>query len=51
MKMMADKARARRSPIRLEWQMIAMRNNEHEIERATGMARIRGARDPPRVTA
>ncbi len=39
MKMMADKARARRSPIRLEWQMIAMRNNEHEIERAAGMAR------------
>ena len=39
MKMMADKARARRSPIRLEWQMIAMRNNEHEIERAQAMAR------------
>ncbi|MBI3031154.1 MAG: radical SAM protein [Candidatus Rokubacteria bacterium] len=39
MKMMAGKARARRSPIRLEWQMIAMRNNEHEIERAAGMAR------------
>jgi len=39
MKMMGDKAGARRSPIRLEWQMIAMRNNEHEIERAREMSR------------
>ncbi len=38
MKMMADKARERKSPIRLEWQMIAMRNNEHEIEQARVMA-------------
>jgi radical SAM protein with 4Fe4S-binding SPASM domain len=38
MRMMAAKARARRSPIRLEWQMIAMRNNEHEIEAARTMA-------------
>lgn len=39
MAMMAERARARRSPIRLEWQMIAMRNNEHEIEQARAMAR------------
>ncbi len=38
MKMMADKARGRRSPIRLEWQMIALRNNEHEIDLARRMA-------------
>ena len=38
MAMMAAKARERRSPIRLEWQMIAMRNNEHEIDRARAMA-------------
>jgi radical SAM protein with 4Fe4S-binding SPASM domain len=34
MRMMVAKARARRSPIHLEWQMIAMRNNEHEIAAA-----------------
>lgn len=39
MKMMAEKARARGAPIRLEWQIIALRNNEHEIERAREMAR------------
>ncbi len=38
MTMMADKARTRGAPIRLEWQMIAMRNNEHEIDRAREMA-------------
>ena len=38
MAMMAERARQRRSPIRLEWQMIAMRNNEHEIEPARAMA-------------
>jgi radical SAM protein with 4Fe4S-binding SPASM domain len=38
MAMMAERARARRSPIRLEWQMIAMRNNEHEIEAARAMS-------------
>jgi radical SAM protein with 4Fe4S-binding SPASM domain len=38
MAMMTTKARERRSPIRLEWQMIAMRNNEHEIEQARAMA-------------
>lgn len=38
MRMMMDRARARRAPIRLEWQMIALRNNEHEIERAREMA-------------
>jgi radical SAM protein with 4Fe4S-binding SPASM domain len=42
MAMMAAKARARRSPIRLEWQMIAMRNNEHEIETARAMSRELG---------
>jgi radical SAM protein with 4Fe4S-binding SPASM domain len=38
MKMMTAKARERKSPIRLEWQMIAMRNNEHEIPKAKVMA-------------
>jgi MoaA/NifB/PqqE/SkfB family radical SAM enzyme len=38
MKTMAEKARARQSPIRLEWQIIAMRNNEHEIEAARALA-------------
>lgn len=38
MAMIAAKARERQAPIRLEWQMIAMRNNEHEIERARAMA-------------
>jgi radical SAM protein with 4Fe4S-binding SPASM domain len=38
MAMMAERARQRRSSIRLEWQMIAMRNNEHEIEPARVMA-------------
>jgi radical SAM protein with 4Fe4S-binding SPASM domain len=42
MAMMAERARARRSPIRLEWQMIAMRNNEHEIEAARTLARELG---------
>ena len=39
MKMIAEKARASKSPILLEWQMIGMRNNEHEIDRAREMAR------------
>src|SRR6185503_16502798 len=38
MRMMVNKARARRAPIKLEWQIIAMRNNEHEIETARAMA-------------
>ena len=38
MQMMVGKARDRRAPIKLEWQMIAMRNNEHEIESARAMA-------------
>ncbi|HEX9819374.1 MAG TPA: radical SAM protein [Methylomirabilota bacterium] len=38
MAMMAQRARQRRSPIRLEWQMIAMRNNEHEIDAARAMS-------------
>ena len=38
MQMMVKKVRARKAPIRLEWQMIAMRNNEHEIEAARAMA-------------
>lgn len=38
MKMMGEKARARRSPIHLEWQVIALRNNEHEIGLAREMA-------------
>jgi MoaA/NifB/PqqE/SkfB family radical SAM enzyme len=42
MAMMAEKARARQAPIRLEWQMIAMRNNEHEISRAREMAKAIG---------
>ena len=39
MKMLKEKVRERNSPIRLEWQIIAMRNNEHELDRARIMAR------------
>jgi radical SAM protein with 4Fe4S-binding SPASM domain len=39
MKMMVDMAQERKSDIRLEWQMIALKNNEHEIAMAEGMAR------------
>jgi radical SAM protein with 4Fe4S-binding SPASM domain len=35
---MVDMAKERESPIRLEWQMIGMRNNEHEIPMAQKMA-------------
>ena len=38
MKMLAEKARERRSKINIVWQMIAMRNNEHEIERGRQMS-------------
>jgi radical SAM protein with 4Fe4S-binding SPASM domain len=38
MQMMAERARGQGNPIRLEWQMIALRNNEHEIDRARTMA-------------
>jgi radical SAM protein with 4Fe4S-binding SPASM domain len=39
MRMMTAKAAARHAPIRLEWQMIAMRNNEHEIPAARERAK------------
>lgn len=38
MQMMVDKAHTQGNPIRLEWQMIALRNNEHEIDQARTMA-------------
>lgn len=38
MTMMVEMAKKRKSPIRLEWQFIALSNNEHEIEKARIMA-------------
>lgn len=38
MKMMVEMTKERKAPIRLEWQMIGMRNNEHEIPMAEKMA-------------
>jgi len=38
MQMMVEHAKAKNSPIRLEWQMIALSNNEHEIPKARQMA-------------
>ena len=44
MKMMAELSRRRKSSIQLEWQMIALQNNEHEIEMAERYARDIGIR-------
>lgn len=38
MAMLAEMVRADGSPLRLEWQMIALRNNEHEIPEARKLA-------------
>lgn len=42
MKMLAEKARAKHHSIRLQWQIIALRNNEHEIPKAKQMAKELG---------